>query len=87
MREAWAGYFSAFPDYMIHVSAFFTLADTVILVGRTTGSHLQLPRAVEFQESLIWAARIADDRVAEWRIYPDTPEARAELGIPTAASS
>lgn len=83
MRKAWAGYFSAFPDYMIHVSAFFTVGDTVILVGRTTGSHLQLPRAVEFRDPVIWAARIVDDLVFEWRIYPDTQEARATLGIPT----
>jgi len=81
MREGWAGYFSRFPEYMIHVGECWTVEDTVVLVGRTTGSHLGLPRATEFAEPVIWAARIEGKRVAEWRLYSHTPETRAQLGV------
>ena len=42
MRAGWAQYFARFPDYMIHISHFFVREDTVIFVGRTTGSHLHV---------------------------------------------
>ena len=49
-------------------------------VLRVSG-HLQLPRDVEFPDRVIWSARIEDGLVAEWRLYPDTPESHKELGI------
>lgn len=81
MRAGWADYFARFPDYMIHLSHFFVREDAAILIGRTTGSHLQLPRHAEFQEPVIWSARVANGLVAEWRLYPDTPEVHRELDI------
>jgi hypothetical protein len=81
MRNGWASYFSAFPEYMIPVSELYRVEDAVLLVGRTTGSHLRLPRQVEFQESLIRASRIVDDLVAEWRIYHGTDDVRRALGV------
>lgn len=36
---------------------------------------------VEFQESVIWSARVENGLVAEWRLYPDTPESHKDLGI------
>lgn len=50
-------------------------------VGRTTGSHLQLPRDVEFQEQVIWSARVENGLVAEWRLYPYTAQVHEELGL------
>jgi ketosteroid isomerase-like protein len=82
MRDGWREYMTSFPEYMIHVSEVYEVGDTVFLVGRTTGSHLKLPREVEFREPIIWAAQIRDGRVAEWRLYDDTPGNRCELDIP-----
>jgi ketosteroid isomerase-like protein len=82
MRDGWREYMTSFPEYMIHVSEVHEVGDTVFLVGRTTGSHLRLPREVEFRESIIWAAKIREGRVAEWRLYDDTPEVRSDLDVP-----
>lgn len=87
MRRGWEAYFSAYPDYMIHISEFFLRGDTVILVGRTTGSHLDLPRAVEFQDyPVIWVAHVREESVSEWRLYEATPENRERLQIPAPLS-
>jgi hypothetical protein len=55
----------------------------VILVGRTTGSHLQQPRHIEIQDTIIWAARVENDQVAEWKLYYDNQENREALGAST----
>jgi len=80
MKEAWREYMSRFPDYMIHISEVFEIDNEVVLVGRTTGSHLQIPRSEEFAGgTLIWVAIIEDDKIAEWRLYYDTPANRETL--------
>lgn len=81
MGAGWADYFAHYPDYMIHISHFFVRDDVVIFVGRTTGSHLRLPRDVEFQEPVIWIAPIENGLVAEWRLYPYTDQVCQKLGI------
>ena len=79
MREGWAGYFSAFPEYTIHVSRVAALGNVVIIIGGTTGS--QIPPEIEARESVIWAARIEDGLVAEWHIvYADTEKVKEFLG-------
>jgi len=80
MRSAWESYFDSFPKYMIHVADLFRDGDRVIMVGRTTGSHLNLPRAVEFSETMIWLAETAGGQVTGWLLYEDNPQIRAELG-------
>jgi len=83
MKDAWGEYFSTCPEYMIHLSAVYSQPGRVLLVGRTTGSHLKQPRAVEFNSgTLIWVAEIEAGRLSLWRLLHDTAEARAALGIP-----
>ena len=82
MRQGWATYMNAFPQYMIHIGELFVVEDEVLMVGRTTGSHLGLPRLEEFRdEPVIWVARIGDGLVTEWRLHADTPHERAALGM------
>jgi uncharacterized protein (TIGR02246 family) len=79
MREGWAGFFSAFPEYTIHVSRVAALESVVIIIGNTTGS--QVPPEIEAQETVIWAARIEGGLVAEWHIvYADTAKVKGFLG-------
>jgi len=80
MQEGWAQYFSMCPEYMIHVSEVYISGRDVILVGRTTGSHLQQPRHIEIQDTIIWIARVENDQVAEWKLYYDSQENREALG-------
>lgn len=80
MREGWAEYFRLCPAYMIHVGQVYQVGDSIVLVGRTTGSHLGLPRLEEFRDPVIWTARVADGLVTEWRLYPVAPDVLAALG-------
>jgi ketosteroid isomerase-like protein len=84
-EDGWRGYFELCPEYMIHLCAVHETPELVALVGRTTGSHLKLPRLAEFDETIIWTAKVLDGLVAEWRIWHDTPEVRSQLGIPSGA--
>ena len=55
------------------------------VLGVTTGSHLGLPDEEEMRLSVIWLAHVVDGRLSSWRVAADTPELRAQLGIPPAA--
>jgi ketosteroid isomerase-like protein len=80
MRQGWASYFDQCPDYMIHVAEIYRVGDTVILVGRTTGSHTRQPRHEEILTTLIWVTAVTPVQVARWQIVADTAENRATWG-------
>jgi len=82
MKENWRRYFELCPDYLSHLSAVYSRDNHVILLGSTTGSHLQIPWHQEFEESIIWVAEIIGERVNEWRIAEVTKAERAKWGIP-----
>lgn len=74
-RDAWAGFFAAFPDYCNHFDAIVDRADTAIIRGRSECSQAALAGPA------LWVARARDGRLAEWRVLDDTPANRAQLGI------
>lgn len=74
MRDGFGRYFSAYPEYKIHISKVCTSGDAVAIIGKTTGSHL-LPE-VDAEEILIWTAKIQNGLIAEWRIYMDLENVR-----------
>lgn len=80
--KAWREYFESFPNYMIHLSEAYNVSGGAALVGRTTGSHQQLPRIEEFAQRLIWQVSLNEGQVQTWRIFRDSPDARAYLGMP-----
>jgi uncharacterized protein (TIGR02246 family) len=78
MRWAWRSYFESFPEYQIHTERVVTLGNTVVLIGRTTGSHIA--PEVEALETVIWAALVDGGRVREWHIlYTDNEKAQTLL--------
>lgn len=84
VREAWAGYFKAFPDYVVFMDEAHERADATYLVGHTSGSHVA--RELELvPSSVIWRCEVAGDQVAEWSIYPASAANRERfgLGVPT----
>jgi 3-methyladenine DNA glycosylase AlkD len=81
MRAAWASYFGLAPQYKIYVSRIYHDEDRVLLLGRTTGSHLDQPDEIEIQGTLIWEAEIRDGLVARWQLHEDTPQNRKRLGM------
>jgi ketosteroid isomerase-like protein len=80
-REAWTGYVSAFPEYVIYPDRIVHHGDEVLVLGSTTGSHLDLPDREERQLGVIWRARVCNGLLALWQVIEDTPGQRALLDI------
>ena len=79
--EAWTGYMSAFPRYVIYPEQVVADGPRVAVLGSTTGSHLGLPDDEERRLGVIWLADVADGAVSRWQVVDDTPLARAEAGL------
>ena len=76
-RNGWESYFTAYPDYRIHVDKILLSGDSVAVIGKTTGSHVE--PAVEVLETVLWIAKVNNNLVSFWRIYADTDEVRKRL--------
>lgn len=74
--EAWQGFFEAFPDYRNEWARVIPMGRTVIAVGRSVCST-----EPALDGPALWAARTADGKVSEWRVYEDTPSNRSHLGV------
>jgi ketosteroid isomerase-like protein len=73
---AWEGFFAAFPDYRNDWVEVTAIGGLVIALGRSVCST-----EPALDGPAIWAARVADAKVSEWRIYEDTPANRRGLGV------
>ena len=81
-EEAWDGYFSSFPNYVIYPRRICEQEPGVVAVlGHTTGSHLELPDEDEAKLTLMWVAHVDDGLVTRWRLLEDTIEARRKYGF------
>ena len=80
--EAWRGYFTAYPRYVIYPRFLTTTADRVAVLGNTTGSHLNLADEDELKLNVVWIAESVHGLVTLWQVCDDTPALRRELGIP-----
>jgi hypothetical protein len=80
-EEAWRGYFSAFPQYVIHPRRFEVSGARVAVFGVTTGSHLGLPDEDEMGLGVVWIAEVVDGQLSYWRVADDDNETRARLGL------
>jgi ketosteroid isomerase-like protein len=80
-RDAWNGYVTAFPDYVIYPDYLVDRGDDVLVLGSTTGSHLGLPDQEERRLKVIWRAIARDGLLLLWQIIEDTPRQRALLGL------
>lgn len=82
LADCWENYLEAHPDYQIYIHRIFEIENGVVLVGHTTGSHLNLPDEVEFhQQGLIWLAGVMDDLIDSWQLYQDTVENELTLEL------
>jgi ketosteroid isomerase-like protein len=74
MRKAWSDYFKMFPDYKIDAPEFVVTGDTVILLGKASGTcsvdgttkaenHWEIPAA--------WKAVVVDGKVKLWQVFAD----------------
>ena len=72
---SWRGFFDGFPDYRNDFAEVTASGDQAIIVGRSTCSFEAL------HGPALWTARVRDGKVAEWRVYEDTPSNRQLLQI------
>jgi limonene-1,2-epoxide hydrolase len=72
---AWAGFFTAFPDYRNVLGTVTLHDDVVVVIGHSVCEEPALSGPV------IWTVRIDAGKVAEWRVHDDTDAVRRELGI------
>jgi ketosteroid isomerase-like protein len=78
--EAWKGYFTAFPDYVIYPRHIAATGDEVAVFGNTTGSHLGLPDDAELKLDVAWVAKVVDGKLVRWQVAADTPDLRQRFG-------
>ena len=85
--DAWNGYFSSFPEYVIYPRHMSAVGTRVAVVGATTGSHLGLPDEEELELSVIWLADVHGGALSSWHVAEDTPEARRRYRVPAGSST
>jgi ketosteroid isomerase-like protein len=86
-RDAWKGYFSSFPEYVIYPRHISADGPRVAVVGTTTGSHLGLPDDEELQLGVIWVAEVTGGALSLWQVADDTPAARRRYGALAGSST
>jgi|GEM_PF-271107 ketosteroid isomerase-like protein len=74
--QAWRGFFEAFPKYKNVFDRVEAKADKVVMLG-----HSICPNNKELDGPAIWTAKVNGGKLAEWRVYEDTPENRKQLGV------
>jgi len=79
--DAWRGYASSYPDYVIYPRLIAEVDDSVAVLGTTTGSHLGLPDVDERRLTLIWLAEVEGQALQSWRIVEDSAESRGQFGL------
>jgi ketosteroid isomerase-like protein len=73
--DAWRGFFGAYPDYRNVFGAMVARGGRVVVTGHSVCADERLAGPA------IWTAAVRDGRVAEWRVYEDTPDTRVALGL------
>jgi ketosteroid isomerase-like protein len=79
--DAWRGFFAQFPDYRNTFTQLIARGDRVVIVGFSSCS------VVVLDGPALWSADVRDDKVAEWRVYHDTPASRAALALPAGVTA
>jgi ketosteroid isomerase-like protein len=73
--QAWRGFFEQFGDYRNVFTRLEQRGDIVIVVGYSECATRALGGPA------LWTSTVRDNKVAEWRVYEDTPATRASLGL------
>jgi hypothetical protein len=81
-ERAWAGYFDAFPSYVIYPHRIVeNLRGVVAVHGHTTGSHLGVADDEESRLTVIWVAECREGTISGSMLVEDTPLNRERYGL------
>lgn len=75
--KAWEGFFNHFPDYQNFFETLTTQDNQIVIQGRSTCKDKRLDGPA------LWTAKVANGKVAEWRVYGDTLQNRKLLRLDT----
>ena len=73
--EAWREFFKLLPDYKNTFNRIELQDDFVRAIGYSTCSDKRLDGPA------LWMAQVQGNKIAEWRVYDDTPENRELMGF------
>ena len=73
--KAWKEFFSSFPYYINVFTSTTENKNLIVITGYSVCSDKRL------NGQAIWSAKIRNDKIAEWRVYKNSPETRKELNI------
>ena len=79
MKQGWMRYFSMVPDYKISISAVFDSENSVVLLGKASGTYTPdgtLKPENKWETPGAWRAVVSGDRVKEWQVYADNDPIR-----------
>ena len=81
-RDAWAAYFSDFPNYRIRVERILSHGPSVAVFGVASGSYRgrTSPRAA-WRFPAAWSARVRAGKIVEWRVYGDIEPMLKSAGV------
>ena len=69
LEQAWAGYFSLFPDYRIDVEVAVSQNAVVLACGFASATHA--PSKKSWRIPAAWRAIVRKGQIAEWQVYAD----------------
>ncbi len=69
LEQAWVGYFSIFPDYLVEIEALVSRDALVLLSGWASATHRGSGRAWRIPGA--WRALVSGALIAEWQVFAD----------------
>lgn len=69
LEQAWAGYFSLFPDYCIEIEAAASQNAVVLACGFASATHAASKKSWRIPAA--WRAIVRNGQIAEWQVYAD----------------
>lgn len=79
MKQGWVRYFNMVPDYKISISAVFVSENSVVLLGKASGTYTPdgtLKPENKWETPGAWRAVVSGDKVKEWQVYADNDPIR-----------
>ncbi len=74
LAQAWAGYFSLFPDYRIEIELLMVAGDVVLMSGWASARLAAQSSSSQVRSWRIpaaWRARVRGRLLSEWQVYAD----------------
>jgi ketosteroid isomerase-like protein len=69
LEQAWAGYFSLFPDYRIDIDSAISQNAVVLACGFASATDAASKKSWRIPAA--WRAVVRDGQIAEWQVYAD----------------